>query len=207
VRKVLSPSSSRRPAKTAPDGEVRILAGSWRGRRLRFVATDGLRPTGSRIRETLFNWIAPELPGSRCLDAFSGSGALGFESLSRGAASLVMLEPNPLAHQQLQQNAQLLGATGASIHRQTAQAYLAYQPVQPFDGVFLDPPFALDLWPELIHQLETGHWLAPDAWIYIETPHDYTLTTPKRWQLHRDKHAGQVRYCLFRCHADEAASP
>ncbi|WP_238376383.1 16S rRNA (guanine(966)-N(2))-methyltransferase RsmD [Marinagarivorans algicola] len=181
---------------------VKIIAGQWRGRVLRFPEVDGLRPTGNRIRETLFNWLAPSLPGSRCLDAFSGSGALGFEALSRGAASLTMLEPDRIANQHLHNNMKLLGASDCKIWAVRAEQWLAIPATESFDIVFIDPPFTLDLWPGVLTQLEQNGWLATNAYIYIETPKHYALHTPAHWQLQRSKQAGQVTFSLYQRGSD-----
>lgn len=179
------------------DASVKIIAGQWRGRVLRFPEIDGLRPTGNRIRETLFNWLMPNLPGARALDAFSGSGALGFEALSREASEVVMLEPNPQAYKALQDNAQLLAAPNCKIFGTKAEQWLQITATQTFDVVFIDPPFALDLWPNVIDKLENNGWLATEAWIYIETPKGYNLQTPPHWHLHRCKQAGNVTFALY----------
>ena len=184
--------------------QVRLIAGEWRGRVLHFTDCEGLRPTGSRIRETLFNWLMPDLHNARCLDAFSGSGALGFEALSRGAAHSVMLEPNPAAHQSLKNNAEKL-LPNASERKQRytlfaskAEQFLAATANEPFDVVFLDPPFALDLWPIVIEQLKSKGWLSQNALVYIETPKRYTLSVPTGWTMHRKKEAGNIVYALYR---------
>lgn len=181
---------------------VKVIAGQWRGRVLRFPEVDGLRPTGNRIRETLFNWLAPLLPASQCLDAFSGSGALGFESLSRGAASVTLLEPDVTANQFLHKNAEALAAQSPNPERckifgVRAEQWLAIPATTTFDVVFIDPPFALDLWPQVLDQLERNGWLAANAWIYIETPKHYALQVPANWRLHRSKQAGQVTFALY----------
>ena len=139
----------------------------------------------------------PYLPGAHCLDAFSGSGALGFEALSRGAQSAVLLEPNPHANKHLKDNAHLLAAPAVSIFASRAEQFLSAPANIPFDLVFLDPPFALDLWPEVIAKLEENGWLAERALIYIETPRDYDLVVPANWQLHRNKQTGNVTYALY----------
>ena len=181
--------------KTASRGKS--IAGQWRGRQLEFPEIDGLRPTGNRIRETLFNWLMPYLPGSHCLDAFSGSGALGFEALSRGARSVDMLEPNLQANQQLQNNAKLLQADNLQVLGSQAQQWLAQPGNRPYNIAFIDPPFDLDLWPTILPQLEDNSWLASEALIYIETPKNYQLQTPSNWQQHRSKIAGQVCFSLY----------
>ena len=193
----LSPAKNAVKNPTTGKASVKIIAGQWRGRVLRFPEVDGLRPTGNRIRETLFNWLTPILPGSCCLDAFSGSGALGFEALSREAKQVVMLEPNVSAIKHLQANAQLLAAEGCSIYASRAEQWLATPAQQRFDVVFIDPPFALELWADVLAKLETHHWLADGAHIYIETPKGYPLVVPAHWHLHRTKDAGNVTFALY----------
>ena len=190
------PSSSR---PTAPaTSQLRIIGGQWRGRKLSFPAVDGLRPTGDRIRETLFNWLAPELPGARCLDLFAGSGALGLEALSRGAGYSLLLERDPSAAQALRTNLQLLKAEAGQLVQGDSLGWLRQGNREgKFDLVFIDPPFSLNLWAEVIALLEQGEWLADEATIYLEAPREQLIITPPHWQLHRDKQAGQVSYRLY----------
>lgn len=186
----------RKSSATTPS--LRIIGGQWRGRKLGFAEVEGLRPTGDRIRETLFNWLQPQLPGANCLDLFSGSGALGFEALSRGAASATLVEKHPAAAQAIQHNLELLaGQHQGQLQHTDALDYIAQEATAPFDVVFLDPPFGADLWPAAISALEQNGWLADDAAIYIETPKNYALSVPGNWQLHRHKHAGDVSYSLY----------
>lgn len=177
--------------------KLRIIGGRWRSRTLAFPAVEGLRPTGDRIRETLFNWLMPMLPGSRCLDLFAGSGILGFEALSRGASECTLVELNPVAARQLEANAALLGAAGARVVRDSAAAFLARPPAAPVDLVFVDPPFADNLWQEVLSRLEQG-WLRDGAWVYLETPLTAVLALGPNWHMHRRKQAGQVCYSLYR---------
>ena len=178
---------------------LRIIGGQWRGRKLNFPATSGLRPTGDRIRETLFNWLAPQLPNARCLDLFAGSGALGLEALSRGADDVVLLERQGQACEQLRNNLALLRAEGAHLHQVDTLQWLSQTAPGPgFDVVFIDPPFEHDLWQASIDALHSGGWLAPGAAIYLETGQDTHYQVPDTWRLHRDKSAGQVRYRLYR---------
>ncbi len=174
---------------------MKLIAGQWRGRNLSFPDAVGLRPTGNRIRETLFNWLMPLLPGCRCLDAFAGSGALGFEALSRGASTCVMAEVNNEALKALRLNAQTLNATGATIVADSALNVLAREG-EVFDGVFIDPPFAEALWEPVFKALEGR--LSPDAWVYVETPKTRALAVPSGWQLHRTKTSGDVTFTLYR---------
>ena len=196
-KKPLSPAPKSAATSDRGASSVKIIAGLWRGRVLRFPEVDGLRPTGNRIRETLFNWLAPILPGSCCLDAFSGSGALGFEALSREAKEVVMLEPNARANQHLHANAQLLAAQGCSIYGSRAEQWLAAPAQCCFDVVFIDPPFALNLWADVLAKLEANGWLAEGAFIYIETPKGHPLIVPAHWRMHRTKQAGNVTFALY----------
>ncbi|GAA5315936.1 MAG: 16S rRNA (guanine(966)-N(2))-methyltransferase [Candidatus Pelagadaptatus aseana] len=179
---------------------LRIIGGQWRGRKLDFAAVEGLRPTGDRIRETLFNWLQADLPGAHCLDLFSGSGALGLEALSRGVASAVLLEKNATAAQQIQSNLTLLGSDAGQVLQRDTLSHLQHPPPRPYQVVFLDPPFALNLWQTVIDSLETHDWLDDGAAIYIETPKNQSLVIPSHWQLHRQKHSGQISYSLYYRH-------
>lgn len=196
------PKKTATPAKG--EQKLRIIGGRWRGRLLPFPDVDGLRPTGSRIRETLFNWLMPVLPGSRCLDLFAGSGALGFEALSRGAAAVTLVEMNRTAHKQLRANCLSLGCDNASIVSGSALEFLKAPPPEPFDLVFIDPPFAQDLWAQVVAGLSHSGWLAEDAFIYLEMPKGKAMPLPANWQLHRQKQAGQVSYCLYRYETNAA---
>ena len=183
---------------TSQNNQLRIIAGLWRGRKLSFPAVDGLRPTGDRIRETLFNWLAPEIHGARCLDLFAGSGALGVEALSRGAANSLLIERDPKAAAQLKINLEVLKATHGRVLNEDALSKLQKgNPDEPYHIVFIDPPFQLKLWQAVIDALEAGNWLAENATIYIESGRDDEYNPPINWQLHRDKHAGAVSYRLF----------
>jgi 16S rRNA (guanine966-N2)-methyltransferase len=185
-------------APAATRNQLRIIGGKWRGRKLRFADAEGLRPTGDRIRETLFNWLQGDLPDSLCLDLFAGSGALGLEALSRGARQVQFIEKNQRAAQQIREHLQLLEATAsASVVSGDALQWLQ-QPGPAADVIFLDPPFAADLWQAVIAALETGQRTRPGTLIYIETPREYLLQTPPHWALHREKLAGQVGYRLYR---------
>ena len=153
---------------TRTTNQLRLIGGRFRGRRLPFPDQPGLRPTPDRVRETLFNWLAPVIVGARCLDAFAGSGALGFEAASRGAGEVVLIERSPLVARQLQVNAQTLGAAEVRIQQADTLQWLAAAG-HPFDIVFLDPPFADDLlMPAIAHLAEHG-WLAPGAASKAET--------------------------------------
>jgi 16S rRNA (guanine966-N2)-methyltransferase len=179
--------------------QVRIIAGQWRGRKLSFPDAQGLRPTPDRIRETLFNWLAPLLPGTCCLDLFAGSGALGFEAASRGAARVVMVDHNPDIARALRLNQQLLCADVIEILQQGAGNYLAGRREQ-FDLVFLDPPFKdSTLLEDSIQLLTDSSSLKEGARIYLEMPAKAPEPLiPKRWAVEKQKKAGQVAYRLYR---------
>jgi 16S rRNA (guanine966-N2)-methyltransferase len=190
--------SHHRPATAKAGNQLRIIGGQWRGRKLNFPDVEGLRPTGDRIRETLFNWLAPSIRGARCLDLFAGSGALGLEALSRGAGLSLLIERDAKAASQLRANLALLHAEHGSLLQADALTFLRQgNSLAPFDVVFVDPPFQLDLWQDVIDALSLGNWLAEEAVVYIESGRDAAFTTPPDWRLHRDKQAGQVSYRLF----------
>ncbi|EKO3506276.1 16S rRNA (guanine(966)-N(2))-methyltransferase RsmD [Vibrio fluvialis] len=183
--------------KRAPSGQVRIISGLWRGRKLPVHDAEGLRPTTDRVKETLFNWLAQDIPHARCLDLFAGSGGLGFESASRQADKVTMLEMNPQAFAQLKTNIAALKASNIEAVNTDTLAYLK-QPGQAYDVVFIDPPFRQGLLQETVLLLEQNGWLAANAMIYIESEKELPLTElPESWQLYREKLAGQVCYRLF----------
>jgi 16S rRNA (guanine966-N2)-methyltransferase len=198
-----------RPPKPAPrqapaQSSLRIIGGIWRSRKLLFPCIDGLRPTADRIRETLFNWLAADIHQARCLDVCAGSGALGFEAISRGASLAVMLDNHPAAVEQLKANCKTLQTDQVQVHRQDALSFLKAGCAQPFTLIFLDPPFAANLWQPLAEALQQGHWLAPEALIYVEAPLNQTLQLPASWRLIKDKKAGQVAFRLYRYTAQSA---
>ncbi|MGL6025757.1 MAG: 16S rRNA (guanine(966)-N(2))-methyltransferase RsmD, partial [Vibrio sp.] len=183
--------------KNAPSGQVRIISGLWRGRKLPVHDAEGLRPTTDRVKETLFNWLAQYVPNARCLDLFAGSGGLGFECASRQAELVTMLELNPLAFQQLSRNVQSLKAQNIELIHMDSLAFLR-QSGQPYELVFIDPPFRQGLLQQTTQLLEQNGWLSPDAMIYIECEKELPMTElPTSWRLHREKIAGQVCYRLF----------
>jgi 16S rRNA (guanine966-N2)-methyltransferase len=190
------------PHSGAP-GRVRIIGGSLRNSRLNVPDLPGLRPTGERVRETLFNWLAPVIAGARCLDLCAGTGALGIEALSRGAASVQFVERDARAAQALRDNLARLNTTGSALSAVDAQLFLQGRG-QPFDLVFLDPPFAQDLWTALAQQLEHRGWLTARAWIYVECPRASVPALPPSLQLHREGHAGEVRFAVYRRQCDGA---
>ncbi|HBZ14285.1 16S rRNA (guanine(966)-N(2))-methyltransferase [Pantoea sp. NPDC088449] len=178
-------------------GQIRIIGGQWRGRKLPVPDSAGLRPTTDRVRETLFNWLAPDIQDARCLDCFAGSGALGLEALSRYAASATLLELERTVAQQLSQNLQTLRATQAKVVQTNTLQWLS-QPGEPFDVVFVDPPFRKGLLQETLTLLEQNGWLADEALIYVESEvENGTPVAPANWDLYREKIAGQVAYRLY----------
>ncbi|MBN6074677.1 16S rRNA (guanine(966)-N(2))-methyltransferase RsmD [Aggregatibacter actinomycetemcomitans] len=180
-------------------GEVRIIAGLWRGRKLPVLSSQGLRPTGDRVKETLFNWLMPYIADSECLDCFAGSGALGFEALSRQAAKVTFLELEKAVAQQLSKNIQTLKcADRAQVVNQNSLQFLNHPQNQPhFDVVFLDPPFHFDLAEQAIALLAQHHWLRPQALVYVETEKGKDLHVPATWALLKEKDSGQVSYRLY----------
>ena len=178
-------------------GRVRIIGGHLRNSRLLVPDLDGLRPTPERARETLFNWLAPIIAGARCLDLCAGTGALGIEALSRGAASVTFVECDARVAQALRANIERLKAGDGEVSVAAAQDFLRGT-ARRFDLVFLDPPFALDLWADLARALESGHWLAASALIYVESPRELVSALPEAWRMHRESFAGAVRFALYR---------
>ena len=145
--------------------KLKIIGGNWRSRSVTFVDAPGLRPTPARVRETLFNWLRNDIIGSRCLDLYAGSGALGFEAASRGAKSVIQVENNALACRALKENAIRLSADQIKIVQMDALRYLAGN-AEPFDVVFIDPPFAKSLAVQTCQWLEDKGWLSKHAKIY-----------------------------------------
>ncbi len=184
----------------AQANQVRLIGGRHRGRRLHFAPVAGLRPTPDRVRETLFNWLQGEVHGSRCLDLYAGSGALGLEALSRGAAALRAVEHNRAAAGRLRENLALLGEDGrAEVVVEDVMRYLGRAAAAPFDIVFADPPFADPVLPELCRRLDQGGWLAMGAWIYLEQDAKRPWEAPPAgWLVHREGIAGQSAYRLLR---------
>jgi 16S rRNA (guanine966-N2)-methyltransferase len=182
----------------SPSGRLRIVAGNWRSRLLDIADVPGLRPTSVRVRETLFNWLAPRLAGARCLDLFAGTGALGLEALSRGAASCDFVEKSARAAATLRSNIEILKAESADVYEMPAEYFLQRAARRSFDLVFLDPPFAAEMLPELCRLLDKADLLAIDARIYVEEDrHQPAVELPERWQVLKTKNAGNVRYSLL----------
>ncbi|MEY2920347.1 MAG: hypothetical protein RL261_1652 [Pseudomonadota bacterium] len=194
------PPNRRAAAPAGGRFEVRIIGGEWRGRKLHFPPAAGLRPTPDRVRETLFNWLQFELAGTHCLDLFAGSGALGVEALSRGAAEVLFVERDPVSARAIGEVLGQLKCSRGRVDQADALAWLERAPpARPFDVVFLDPPYDAAWLPVLTDKLERGGWLAPGAWIYLEDAAAHgEPTLPPGWTMHRSKRAGDVGYHLAR---------
>jgi len=178
-------------------GSVRIVGGRWRGTKLPVLDRPGLRPTSDRVRETLFNWLMPKLPGARVLDLFAGTGALGLEALSRGAGRAVLVEHDRAIIETLRANVARLEAQDiADIVQADALAWLHAQPEGAFDVAFVDPPFDANLWGGVLPALV--RCLRPDAWLYIEQPLAGEADPPAGWRLHREGRTREVRHALYR---------
>jgi 16S rRNA (guanine966-N2)-methyltransferase len=176
--------------------QLRIIGGQWRSRKLPIPEVDGLRPSSDRLRETLFNWLAPDIHGARSIDMFAGTGALGLEALSRGAHSCHFIELDRGAALQLEQNLKLLKAQNATIFRGDA---LSWRGQERYDIAFLDPPFAKDLWQRASQHIDS--LLENDALIYVESPSDAALELPSHWREYKSTKAGNVKAQLFeRCY-------
>ncbi len=196
--------ADRAPATPKPAGVVRIIGGDWRGTRLPVADRDGLRPTADRVRETLFNWLQPMLPGARVLDLFAGTGALGLEAVSRGAREAVLVERDPpLAEGLRQLAAKLPGGERVQVVCADALDWLRRTPGgfgsdgaghTGFDLVFVDPPFAGELWRPAFEALE-GH-VADEAWLYAESPSP--VQPGAVWRPHREGRTRDVHYALYR---------
>ena len=189
----------------AKSNQVRIIGGLWRSRRITFPDHEGLRPSADRVRETLFNWLGQDLEGLHCLDLFAGSGALGFEALSRGAASVVMVEKSRRVCDALRRNADLLSAKNLQLHCADALEFAAASAADPaarFDVVFLDPPFGSDLLLQVLPRV--APLLSPGGQVYVESARVFDPTAVESgaleqangWRIRRQGRAGQVHYTL-----------
>lgn len=176
---------------------VRIISGLWRGRKLHFPPNTEIRPTTDTIRETLFNWLMPILPNARCLDLFAGSGALGFEALSRGAEFVTFVDQDTAVVHYLKTHIKLLNAN-AEVYpcRIPTNRITCLQP--PYDLVFIDPPFQKNLVEPCCEWLEQNKLLADNAFVYIETEYQYQqLSLPSHWEILRHKATGNIKYYLI----------
>ena len=183
----------------AAANRVRIIGGAWRSRVIRFAARPDLRPTPDRVRETLFNWLGQDLGGQRCLDLFAGSGALGFEAASRGAARVVMVERDRAALRALEENRRLLGADAVELHGADGLEFLRAD-ASLYEAVFLDPPFRADVLPQVLALLPPR--LAEGALVHVESAQPPVL--PAGWTVWRSGRAGAVHHQLLKWTGHEA---
>jgi 16S rRNA (guanine966-N2)-methyltransferase len=190
-----SRASARRGSKSRM---LRIIGGTWRGRKLRFAAGADIRPTPDRVRETLFNWLGGHTAQARCLDLFAGSGALGLEALSRGAAHVTFVEQDETAARELRARLLEWQAQGAEVRRADALRYLAGTPAAPFTLVFLDPPFGSGLLARAVSVLAERGWLSPGALVYVEcAAREGPPSLPAGFAPLKGKQAGEVGYYLY----------
>lgn len=187
----------QRAVKSGNKHQLRIIGGKWRSRVISFADAPGLRPTGDRIRETLFNWLAPHIQNARCLDAFAGSGALGFEALSRGARDVVFIEKDREAIRQLIRNKAQLNATDAQVINDSFLHWLESAPHEPFHIIFLDPPFADSLTTKVLDALLATGVAGRDSLVYTESSSTDAAHIPAGWRCIKDKTSGGVRYQLL----------
>ncbi|MFT5574705.1 MAG: 16S rRNA (guanine966-N2)-methyltransferase [Bermanella sp.] len=186
------------PTNTTELGKLRIIGGQWRGRKLSFPVADGLRPTGDRIRETLFNWLAPEIEGAHCLDLFAGSGALGLEALSRGAASCTFIESNRLAADAIQQQLTILDCRRGEVVLASASEWLQ-SATKAFDVIFVDPPFQAGYYAQTLSLIAAQKCLAPRGSLYFECDTSNNDPIHTAFRETHDKRAGNTRYRLLEC--------
>jgi 16S rRNA (guanine966-N2)-methyltransferase len=189
------PSKPSGPARNS----VRIIGGSWRGRRVEFPGIEGLRPTPDRVRETVFNWLQHHIAGARCLDLFAGSGALGLEALSRGAGEVVFVEQSVAAARSIREQLARFKETDRGRVMEMGAARFLRAPGAPFDVAFLDPPFGEGILAQILPLLAQGRWLRPGGWIYLENERAAGAPDlPVGWEMRKSKSAGEVGYHLAR---------
>ena len=184
-------------ARQRSSGSVRIVGGQWRGRRLPVVDAPGLRPSGDRVRETLFNWLQGAVEGARCADLFAGTGALGFEAASRGAREVVLVERAPRVAAQLEQSAAMLGAGQVKVINGDALAWLGHRPAASLDLVFIDPPFDSDLAGQALEAISASACLSDGALVYVEALADADPGPHAGFAESRNKRIGDVRMRLL----------
>jgi 16S rRNA (guanine966-N2)-methyltransferase len=185
-------------SKSGKNNRVRIIGGDWRGRLLEVADVPGLRPSGDRSRETLFNWLQPWVPAADCADLFAGTGALGFEAASRGAASVLMIEKHPQAQAVLRQSIEQLQAEQVNLHAGGAMSTIEEMKPDSLDLVFVDPPFDSNLGGLVLERLVKKDCVRRGGFIYVETPASSNLSAPEGWSVWRDQQIGEVRMQLFR---------
>ena len=201
MRKTQNSKQQNAPSKAM--GEVRVIAGLWRGRKLPVLNAEGLRPTTDRVKETLFNWLMMDIANARCLDCFAGSGSLGIEALSRQAEAVVCLEKFATAAQQLKKNLTSLKTDKGTVVNTDTLSYLAQKNSgEPFDIVFIDPPFHQQFVPQILPLLQQNNWLAENALIYVETEKNHPpLWLAENWQIIKEKSAGMVTSRLIQANS------
>ena len=185
-------------SKSGKNNGVRIIGGDWRGRRLPVADVPGLRPSGDRCRETLFNWLQPWIAAADCADLFAGTGALGFEAASRGAMSVLMIEKNLKAQAVLRQSIEQLQAEQVNLHAGGAMSLIEEFKPDSFDLVFVDPPFDSNLGGLALERLDKSRCVRRGGFIYVESPASMVLPAPEGWSVWRDQQLGEVRMQLFR---------
>ena len=185
-------------SKSGKNNSVRIIVGNWRGRRLPVADVPGLRPSGDRCRETLFNWLQPWILAADCADLFAGTGALGFEAASRGAASVLMIEKHPRAVEVLHQSVEQLQAVQVKLHAGGAMSMIEEIKPDSFNIVFVDPPFDSNLAGLVLERLDKIGCVRPGGFVYIESPAKKPVSPPQGWRVWRDQELGEVRMQLFR---------
>ncbi|PLA74231.1 16S rRNA (guanine(966)-N(2))-methyltransferase RsmD [Hydrogenovibrio sp. SC-1] len=180
-------------------GQIRIIGGDFRGRKLPVRSAEGLRPTSDRMRETLFNWLQFDIAGMTCLDVFAGTGALGLEALSRGASRVDFLELDADNVKQLQQNIQTLNINHATLTQTDSLQWLQQACTQPYDLIFLDPPFGKGLMQPVLDTIFQQKWIQNNqAWLYLEQEKSLNWPLlPSNWQLYREKTTSQVKMSLW----------
>ncbi|MBF0264971.1 MAG: 16S rRNA (guanine(966)-N(2))-methyltransferase RsmD [Gammaproteobacteria bacterium] len=184
------------------DNTIRIIGGEWRGRKVKFASEKGLRPTLDRVRETLFNWLQADINQANCLDLFSGSGALSFEALSRGAKQVDIVEINSTSAQLIRDNLAKFNCQHANVFLQSAQEFIKQQTVksQAYDIVFLDPPFNQALLVPICLSLDNSSLIQTNTIIYIESEVQLDIgKLPENWQCYREKQTKNLSYYLFIC--------
>jgi len=177
--------------------QLRIIAGKWRGRKIQFEPSEGLRPTPDCVRETVFNWLQFEIIGKNCLDLFAGSGALGLEALSRGASSLRLVETQPSAIKNLRLNVETLQAENVQLNQQDVLEYLQQEPAHGFELIFLDPPYKMCVLQQCIDLIEKNQWLTENGLLYFEQPkQEPEMELSASWVISHHKKAGNICYYL-----------
>jgi 16S rRNA (guanine966-N2)-methyltransferase len=190
-------------SKSAKNNRVRVISGDWRGRLLEVADVPGLRPSGDRGRETLFNWLQPWMPAADCADLFAGTGALGFEAASRGAASVLMVEKDPVAQKVLRQSIEQLQAEQVDLHAGGAMSRIEEMKPDSYDIVFVDPPFDSNLGGVVLERLAKKECVRRRGFVYVESPASSNLAPPEGWSIWRDQQMGEVRMQLFRRQAKQ----